>query len=161
MSSSLNVALAYEYVEWAQVKSTAGRPILPDQTPPDKLVMVRHDWTLGGLPVKSVGDGFLARFDRPEQAIRCATSITEGVRGLGIQVRAGVHTGEIETDGDDIHGIGVHIGARVAALAGPSEVLVTKTVAELVTGSGVRFVDRGEHELKGVPGRWTLLAVVD
>jgi class 3 adenylate cyclase len=114
-----------------------------------------------GRPIKSVGDGFLATFERPEQAVRCATSIIKGVRGLGLQVRAGVHTGEIETEGDDIHGIGVHIGARVAALAGAGEVLVTKTVAELVTGSGVRFAERGEHELKGVPGRWPLLAVAD
>jgi class 3 adenylate cyclase/pimeloyl-ACP methyl ester carboxylesterase len=114
----------------------------------------------GGQSVKSVGDGFLATFERPERGVRCATSIIEGVRGLGLQVRAGVHTGEIETEGDDIHGIGVHIGARVAALAAPGEVLVTKTVAELVTGSGVRFAERGEHELKGVPGRWVLLAVV-
>jgi len=113
----------------------------------------------GGLPIKSSGDGFLATFERPEQAVRCAAAIAEGVRGLGLQVRAGVHTGEIETEGNDIHGIGVHIGARVAALAGPDEVLVTKTVADLVTGSGVRFAERGEHELRGVPGRWSLLAV--
>ena len=114
-----------------------------------------------GREIDTAGDGFLATFDGPARAVRCARAITEAVRELGIQIRAGVHTGEVEVDGDAVRGIAVHIGARVAALAGPSEVLVSSTVKDLVAGSGLAFEDAGEHELKGVPDRWHLYRVVD
>ena len=109
-----------------------------------------------GREVKTTGDGFLATFDGPARAVKCAQGICEAVRPLGLEVRAGCHTGEIELLGADVGGIAVHIGARVGALAGPSEVLVSSTVKDLVAGSGLAFEDRGEHELKGVPGTWRL-----
>jgi class 3 adenylate cyclase len=112
-----------------------------------------------GREIKTMGDGFLATFDGPARAIRCATTIAHAVRALGIEIRAGLHTGEIEIVGDDVGGIAVSIGARVGALAGPSEVLVSQTVKDLVSGSGLEFEDRGEHELKGVPDRWRLYSV--
>jgi class 3 adenylate cyclase len=112
-----------------------------------------------GTEVSTAGDGFLATFDGPARAVKCAQGICEAVKPLGLEVRAGCHTGEIELLGDDVGGIAVHIGARVAALAGPSEVLVSSTVKDLVAGSGLVFADRGEHELKGVPGPWHLYAV--
>jgi class 3 adenylate cyclase len=112
----------------------------------------------GGREVKSIGDGFLATFDGPARAIRCARAILESSGELGIHVRAGVHTGECEVMGDDIGGIAVHIAARVSALAGPSEVLVSRTVKDLVAGSGIEFADRGTHTLKGVPDEWQLYA---
>jgi class 3 adenylate cyclase len=112
-----------------------------------------------GREVNTSGDSFLAMFDGPQRAIRCATAIRDAVQVLGIQVRAGLHTGECEIRGDDIGGIGVHIGARVSALAGPNEVLVSSTLRDLVIGSGLEFEDRGTHELKGVPGEWRLFAV--
>ena len=115
-----------------------------------------------GREVGAAGDGFLATFDGPVRAVKCAQAICEAVRPLGLEVRAGCHTGEIELMGEggaDVGGIAVHIGARVAALAGPSEVLVSSTVKDLVAGSGLVFEDRGEHELKGVPERWHLYVV--
>ncbi len=112
-----------------------------------------------GREVKTMGDGFLASFDGPARAIRCASAIRERSTGLGLSVRAGLHTGECELIGDDIGGIAVNIGARVGALAGPGEVLVSSTVKDLVIGSGIDFADRGTHELKGVPGEWRLFAV--
>lgn len=112
-----------------------------------------------GREVNTSGDGFLAMFDGPQRAIRCAMAIRDAVQALGIQVRAGLHTGECEVRGDDIGGIGVHIGARVSALAGPNDVLVSSTLRDLVIGSGLEFEDRGAHELKGVPGEWRLFAV--
>jgi class 3 adenylate cyclase len=113
----------------------------------------------GGREVKSTGDGFLATFDGPARAIRCARAIQEACDALGIRVRAGIHTGECEVMGDDIGGIAVHIAARVSSLAGPGEVLVSRTVRDLVAGSGIEFDDRGTHTLKGVPDEWQLLAV--
>lgn len=113
-----------------------------------------------GREVNSTGDGFLAMFDGPQRAIRCAMSIRDAVQALGIEVRAGLHTGECEIRGDDIGGITVHIGARVSSLAGPNQVLVSKTLHDLVIGSGLEFETRGAHVLKGVPGEWSLLAVV-
>jgi class 3 adenylate cyclase len=113
-----------------------------------------------GREVNTSGDGFLAMFDGPQRAIRCAMAIRDAVQALGIEVRAGLHTGECEVRGEDIGGIGVHIGARVSALAGPNEVLVSSTLRDLVIGSGLEFDDRGTHELKGVPGEWRLSAVV-
>ena len=112
-----------------------------------------------GVEVKTTGDGFLATFDGPARAVRCAQGICEAVKPLGIAIRAGCHTGEIELLGADVGGIAVHIGARVGAMAGPSEVLVTSTVKDLVAGSGLSFKDRGEHRLKGIPEAWHLYAL--
>jgi class 3 adenylate cyclase len=112
-----------------------------------------------GREIKSTGDGFLATFDGPARGIRCARAILESSEALGVRVRAGLHSGECEVMGDDIGGIAVHIAARVSALAGPGEVLVSRTVKDLVAGSGIQFVDRGAHTLKGVPDTWQLLAV--
>jgi class 3 adenylate cyclase len=113
-----------------------------------------------GREVKTMGDGFLATFDGPARGIGCATTIAVDVRPLGIEIRAGLHTGEIAFEGDDIAGIGVAIGARVGAKAAASEVLVSQTVKDLVVGSGLTFEDAGEHELKGVPDRWRLYRVL-
>ncbi|WP_006242254.1 adenylate/guanylate cyclase domain-containing protein [Mycolicibacterium tusciae] len=112
-----------------------------------------------GREVNTSGDGFLATFDGPQRAIRCAMAIRDAVHALGLQVRAGLHTGEVEIRGDDIGGIAVHIGARVSALAGRNDVLVSSTLRDLVIGSGLVFDDRGAHQLKGVPGEWRLFAV--
>jgi class 3 adenylate cyclase len=114
-----------------------------------------------GTEVDTAGDGFFATFDGPARAIRCAQAIVDGVKRIGLQVRAGVHTGECETINGQVGGIAVHIGARVGSLASPSEVLVSQTVRDLVAGSGLTFEDAGEHELKGVPDRWRLYRVVD
>jgi class 3 adenylate cyclase len=122
-------------------------------------VVRRHLTRFRGREIKTMGDGFLATFDGPARAIRCACAIRDEAGELGIGVRAGLHTGEIELLGDDIGGVAVNIGSRVAALAGPAEVLVSRTVTDLVAGSGISFEDRGEHELKGVPGLWRLFAV--
>lgn len=112
-----------------------------------------------GTYVGSAGDGLLATFDGPAQAVHGARAIADAVRPLGLEIRAGCHTGEVELARDDVRGISVHIGARIAAMAGPGEVLVSSTVKDLVSGSGLRFQDRGLHELKGVPGEWRLFAV--
>jgi class 3 adenylate cyclase len=115
----------------------------------------------GGVVVKLLGDGALARFESPAGAIRCGMELCDSFASLDLPIRAGVHTGECEVIGEDLGGMAVHIGARVNAAAGPGEVLVSSTVAELVIGSGLCFEERGDHELKGVPGRWRLLAVTD
>jgi class 3 adenylate cyclase len=115
----------------------------------------------GGRAIKALGDGYLASFDGPTRAVRCARAICEEVRELGLQVRAGIHTGECESVGEDIAGLAVHIGSRIASCATASEVLVSGTVCDLVVGSGIEFATRGAHELKGVPGLWHLYAVVD
>jgi class 3 adenylate cyclase len=115
----------------------------------------------GGTEVNTTGDGFVATFDGPARAVTCACAIRDVARQSGIEVRSGVHTGEIEVFGNDIAGIGVHIAARVAAAAEPSNVWVSRIVTDLVTGSGLQFVHRGAHELKGVPGTWDLYAVAD
>ena len=109
-----------------------------------------------GREVDTAGDGFLATFDGPARAIRCARQVAEKIPGLGLELRSGLHTGEIELAGDHIRGLAVHIGARVVSLAGPGEVLVSSTVKDLVAGSGIVFEDRGEHTLKGVPGTWRI-----
>jgi class 3 adenylate cyclase len=114
----------------------------------------------GGNEVKSTGDGFLATFDGPARAIHCTEAIRDAVTGLGIEIRAGIHTGEFERIGGDVGGIAVHIAARVNAIAEPREILVSRTVRDLVVGSGIAFQERGTHTLKGVPGDWDLLAVV-
>ena len=113
-----------------------------------------------GKEVNTAGDGFLAIFDGPGRAIQCACAIRNAVSALDIEVRAGLHTGEVELRGEDVAGMAVHIGSRVSALAGAGEVLVSSTVKDLVAGSGIEFDDRGEHELKGVPGPWRLFSVV-
>ena len=112
-----------------------------------------------GHEVKTTGDGILATFDGPARGVRCACAIADEIRPLGIEVRSGLHTGECEMTEDDVGGIAVHIGARVAALAGAGEVLVSSTVKDLVAGSGLRFGDRGSQSLKGVPGKWRIFAV--
>jgi class 3 adenylate cyclase len=112
-----------------------------------------------GREVNTSGDGFLATFDGPARAIHCAGAIIQGSRALGVDIRAGLHTGEVELMGSDVGGIAVHIGARVSALAGAGEVLVSSTVKDLVAGSGIEFDDHGSHALKGVPGEWRLFAV--
>jgi class 3 adenylate cyclase len=131
-----------------------------------KELLATHDVLLGsevdrfrGRMVKSTGDGVLATFDGPGRAIRCACAIRDSVRQLGIDMRAGLHTGEIELRGDDVAGMAVHIGARVSALANAGDVLVSSTVKDLVAGSDIDFDERGEYELKGVPGSWKLYAV--
>ena len=130
------------------------------------LLLDRHDSLAerqverhGGRLIKSTGDGILATFDGPARSVRCAQAISNGAQGLGIQIRAGVHTGEVELRGNDIAGLGVNIASRIEALAQPGEVLVSRTVADIVVGSGLDFDDRGEHQLKGVPGRWQVFAV--
>lgn len=112
-----------------------------------------------GQEIKTTGDGFFAGFDGPARAVCCAKAITDSARTIGLEVRAGLHSGECEVRGQDLGGIAVHIGARVVGLADGGEVLVTNTVRELVTGSSITFADRGQHELKGVPGSWQLFAV--
>jgi pimeloyl-ACP methyl ester carboxylesterase len=113
-----------------------------------------------GREVDTAGDGFLSTFDGPARAIRCAVEATRSVRGLGLELRAGVHTGEVELAGEKVRGIAVHTGARVASLAEAGQVLVTSTVKDLVAGSGIVFADRGVHGLDGVPGEWRLYAVM-
>jgi class 3 adenylate cyclase len=112
-----------------------------------------------GREIETAGDGFFASFDGPARAIRCACAVSESVRDLGIEISAGLHTGECEVVDGKVGGIAVHIGARVAAEAAPGEVLVSRTVRDLVAGSGIEFADRGTAELKGVPGEWRLYAV--
>jgi class 3 adenylate cyclase len=112
-----------------------------------------------GVEMDTAGDGFFARFDGPARAIRSGQAIVEGVRGLGLDVRVGVHAGECELHEEKVAGIAVSVGARVAALAGPGQVVVSSTVRDLVAGSGLDFVEHGTHELKGVPGEWRLYAV--
>jgi class 3 adenylate cyclase len=118
-------------------------------------LLARHN----GLLVKTTGDGILARFDSPAQAVRCALALVASAGDTGLQLRAGLHAGEVELRGDDIGGLAVHIASRVSAMAGADEVLVTGTVRDLVVGSGIVFDDRGRHNLKGVPQEWQVLAV--
>ena len=146
------------------VGSTARAAELGDQRWRDLLAThdsaVRRQLRLfEGREVKTTGDGFFATFAAPSRAIACACAVRDAVRRVGIDVRVGLHTGECELMGDDVGGMAVHTGARVAALAGAGEVLVSSTVKDLVAGSRIEFVDRGTHELKGVPGEWRLFAV--
>jgi class 3 adenylate cyclase len=145
------------------VESTARASILGDAE--WKQLLDRHDRLVRreidrhrGMLVRSTGDGALARFDGPARAVSCGLAIANAAPELGLEVRAGLHSGEIELRGDDIGGISAHIGARVAAMAGPREVFVSRTVRDLVSGSGLTFTDRGQHELKGVPDRWQIYA---
>jgi class 3 adenylate cyclase len=125
----------------------------------DTLVMAEVE-RFRGRTVKSTGDGVVTTFDGPGRAVRCACAIRDAVHSLGINVRAGLHTGEIELVGDDVAGMAVHIGARVSVLAAAGEVLASSTVKDLVAGSGIEFEDRGDHELRGVPGTWHLYSVL-
>ena len=109
-----------------------------------------------GREVDNAGDGFFVTFDGPARAVSCALAIRDAVASLGMAIRAGVHTGECEVRGEKVSGVAVHIGARVQSIASPNEILVSRTVKDLVVGSGLDFTDRGEHELKGVPGNWQL-----
>ena len=130
-------------------------------------LLEEHDRAVTGLVaeyrgdvVKTTGDGVLATFDGPSRAVSCATALRARLADLGVEVRAGVHTGEIETRDADVAGLGVHVASRIMALAAPGEVLVSSTVRDLAVGSGIEFEDRGTHELKGVPDEWRVLAVV-
>ncbi|HEX6392406.1 MAG TPA: adenylate/guanylate cyclase domain-containing protein [Acidimicrobiales bacterium] len=147
------------------VASTRATAALGDRAWRDRLdahdAMVRRQLErFGGREIKTTGDGFLTTFDGPARAIHCGCAIRDGARRLGLEVRVGVHTGEVERRGEDIGGITVHLGQRVCASAQANEVLVSSTVKDLSAGSGIEFEDRGEHELKGLPGSWRLLAVV-
>jgi class 3 adenylate cyclase len=131
-------------------------------------VLDRHDDMVrrqleahGGREIKTTGDGFLALFDAPLRAIRCALAIRDELRGSDIEVRIGVHTGEVELRGNDVGGIAVNIGARVAATGSAGDVVVSSTVKDLVAGAGIQFEDRGRHELRGVPEPWRLFAVAE
>jgi pimeloyl-ACP methyl ester carboxylesterase len=158
--SALATILFTDIVDSTQRASDAG-----DQRWRDLLArhheLIRHELTrFRGRELDTAGDGFFASFDGPARAIRCAAAAVDAVRTLGIEIRAGVHTGECERVGEKLGGIAVHIGARVATAAGPGEVLVSSTVKDLVAGSGIEFEDRGQHELKGIPDAWHLYAVV-
>jgi class 3 adenylate cyclase len=120
-----------------------------------RMALARH----GGIEVNTTGDGMLSTFDSPTRAVRCASDMIDAARATGLEIRTGVHTGEVERRGGDVAGIAVHIAARVAALAEAGEVLASGTVPPLVVGSGLDFADRGERELKGVPGRWRIFAL--
>jgi class 3 adenylate cyclase len=147
------------------VGSTERAAVLGDDRWRDLLdnhdTIVRHELQrFGGREVNTAGDGFVTTFSSPSAAIACADAIVDAVHVLGIEVRVGIHAGEVEVRGADVAGMAVHIGARVAALAGPSEVLVSSTLRDIVTGSRHRFDDRGESALRGVPGEWRLYALV-
>ena len=139
----------------AEVGDRRWRDMLADHYRLARRDLARHR----GHEIKTTGDGLLATFDGPARAIRCANAIRESARGLGIEIRAGLHTGEVEILGQDLGGIAVHTGARVVGEAGPGEVLVSSTVKDLVAGSGIVFEDRGSRVLKGVPGEWRLYRV--
>jgi class 3 adenylate cyclase/pimeloyl-ACP methyl ester carboxylesterase len=132
------------------------RRVLDDHDRLGRQIVERHR----GKLVKTTGDGILATFDGPARAVRCALAFTAAARDIGVRLRAGVHTGEIETRGHDVGGVAVHAAARVMGCAQPEEVLVSRVVTDLVSGAGLRFTERGSHELKGLPGRWDLFAAV-
>jgi class 3 adenylate cyclase len=139
----------------AELGDRAWRRLLDQHFEVTRRALDRYD----GREIKTVGDGILATFDGPARAVRCAILIRDGVKDLGLDVRAGLHTGEIELEPNDIAGLAVHIAARISAMADAREILVSSTVKDLVVGSGLAFEDRGSHELKGVPGDWRVFAV--
>ena len=141
----------------ASVGDREWRNVLDRHDEEARAVLARH----GGMEVKTTGDGILATFDSPARAVRCASDMVEAAEATGLSIRAGVHTGEVERRGDDIAGIAVHIGARVASLAEGGDVLVSASVPPLVVGSGLEFEDRGDHELKGVPGTWRIFRLME
>jgi class 3 adenylate cyclase len=127
----------------------------------DHHALVRRQLELNkGREVNTAGDGFLATFDSPTRAVQCAQAIRDGVQRLGLTIRAGIHTGECEVAGRDVSGLAVHVASRVQSIADSGEILASATVRDLAAGSGLSWIDRGEHELKGVPGRWSLYSVV-
>jgi class 3 adenylate cyclase len=142
-------------VRAAEVGDRQWRAVLDEFDVNVERLLARHD----GLLIKSTGDGILARFAAPAQAVRCAEAMVATASSFDLQLRAGLHAGEVELRGDDIGGLAVHIASRVSAMAGPGEVLVTGTVRDLVVGSGIVFDDRGRHNLRGLPEEWQLLAV--
>lgn len=148
-----------DIVDSTQRASAMGDRAWRDLLDAQNTVLRRELSRFRGREVKTLGDGMLATFDGPARAIRCALDMIEAVRPLGIDIRVGLHTGEVELVGDDVAGIAVHIAARVGALAGTAEVLVSGTVKDLVAGSGITFTERGEHVLKGIPDQWRLFAV--
>jgi class 3 adenylate cyclase/pimeloyl-ACP methyl ester carboxylesterase len=150
----LSTVLFTDIVDSTRVAVSQGDAAWKDLLDRHDSVMRREVERFRGTLVKHTGDGVLARFDGPARAVSCGLAAADRVKALGINVRTGVHTGEVELRGDDIGGIAVHVGARVMAMAGAGEVLVTRTVRDLTAGSGLTFTDRGEHELKGVPERW-------
>jgi class 3 adenylate cyclase len=139
----------------AQLGDSRWRELLEAHEDVTRREVARHR----GRLVKTLGDGALATFDGPARAVRCASALAESVERLGLELRAGVHTGEVEQMGDDVGGLAVHLGARVGAMARPGEVLASQTVRDLSFGSGIEWDDRGSHALKGVPGEWRLYAV--
>ena len=139
----------------AEVGDRAWRELLGQHDRLVRLALEQHR----GREVKTTGDGFLATFDGPARAIHCAASVADAVRSLGLELRAGLHTGECEVMNGDVGGLAVHIASRVMSCAAPGEVLVSGTVKDLVVGSGIQFQDRGSRELKGVPGEWRIFAV--
>jgi class 3 adenylate cyclase len=156
----LATVLFTDIVDSTRLAAAAGDRRWRDLLDAHDEIAMREVERFRGRRVKTLGDGMLAMFDGPARGVQCAESVREAVGDMGIDIRAGVHVGECELRGDDIGGLAVHIGARIAALADPGEILVSRTVRDLVAGSELRFADRGEHELKGVPERWPLYAVV-
>ena len=150
-----------DIVESTQAVGRLGDRRWRDQLDRHDLVIRRQLQRFGGRLVKTTGDGALATFDGPAQAIQCATGIRDALAQIGITIRTGIHVGEIEDRGDDIAGIAVHTAERICSTAGPGEIVVSRTVADLATGSNITLRDRGEHELKGIPGTWHLLLVAD
>lgn len=141
----------------AEIGDTRWRQLLDEHDRVARSVVSEHR----GRLVKQTGDGVLATFDGPARGVECARRLRDALAGLGVPVRTGLHTGEIELRADDVSGVAVHIAARVAGLAGEGEILVSRTVPDLVVGSGLTFSPRGVHELKGVPGQWELFALAD
>ena len=155
----LATVLFTDIVESTETAGNLGDNVWRDRLNRHDLLAERQIARHGGRVVKQTGDGMLATFEGPAAAIRCAGAMADGVAQIGVSIRCGVHVGEIEQRGDDIAGIAVHIAARVCSAAQQGETLVSRTVTDLVAGSGIEFEDRGEHELKGVPGSFQLFAV--
>jgi class 3 adenylate cyclase len=158
--SALGHGPLYDIVESTETARSLGDDAWRDRLDRHDLLAERQISRFGGQVVKQTGDGVLATFEGPAAAIRCAGTMSDGVAQIGVSIRCGVHVGEIEQRGDDIAGIAVHIAARVCSAARAGETLVSRTVTDLVAGSGIEFEDRGECELKGVPGSWHLFAVM-
>ncbi len=154
----LATVLFTDIVRSTEVATRMGDRAWRDLLEYHNLVVRRELERFRGREIDTAGDGFFASFDGPARAIRCACAIRDAGRTLGLEIRAGIHTGECELLGDKLTGLAVHLGARVAALAGSGEVMVSSTVTDLVAGSGIVFDDRGEHVLKGIPGTWRLFA---
>jgi len=147
-------------LQWHRVLGAGGEIKLRGDSALEQCLRLQAEGvSFRGRRVKTTGDGMLAVFDGPARGVRCAEAVRDAVEELGVELRAGLHVGECELRGEDVGGLAVHIGARIAGLARPGEILVSRTVRDLVAGSGLQFADRGEQELKGVPERWPLYAV--